>query len=673
MRLAKFAAAIVFVLIACPAAFGQAAPEARQDYVGSQACAQCHEKPYSAWRRSHHANAWNAPDEKTVLGDFSGAIFTHNGVETRFTRKGGDFFIATQGADGKTHEYKVRYTAGVTPLQQYLIETDPGRLQAFDVAWDTIDKRWYPLFPEQKISAADGLHWTGPYKNWNGRCAECHATDYRKNYDPRTRRYHSVQSETGVGCEACHGAGARHVDWARSRGAGKKLDDKGQDDKGQDDKGQDDKGQDDRGQGDKGLDIAFAGRPAAVETQQCAGCHSRRETLTDSTPPAGTKFADAYSIALLRPGLYYPDGAIKDEVYVYGSFLQSKMSRKGVRCSNCHEPHSGQLRAEGNALCTQCHSPAGNPNFSSLAKKNYDTPEHHFHATGSKGAECKSCHMMARVYMGVDKRRDHSFRVPRPDLSAAIGVPDTCNDCHKDKTAAWAQDELKKRFPHSLHRGGHFATVFAQANVNPLHQADALLAIAADAGQAGIVRATALDLLRPAADPKIAARAQPLLRDGDPIVRAAAAMLQRGIPAPERVLVLAPVLSDTVKSVRIAAAKELIGAVGPGVEAGVVAEYRKANAEFMAAFQARSDFPETHMALGGIALGVRNMRAAYAAFSEAVEEDPQLVQGWTMLVQINLARGQKSAAQRVLQQAQAANPDDQTLKEMETVVKDLPQ
>ena len=73
-----------------------------------------------------------------------------------------------------------------------------------------------------------------------------------------------------------------------------------------------------------------------------------------------------------------------------------------------------------------------------------DTPQHHFHQPGSAGAECKSCHMIERVYMGIDARRDHSFRIPRPDLSVLLGTPNACNDCHQDKSAEWAAAEVAR-------------------------------------------------------------------------------------------------------------------------------------------------------------------------------------------------------------------------------------
>ena len=185
-------------------------------HVGSQICSSCHESEGQGWKGSHHAWAWTQPDETTVLGDFDGAVFEHRGVTTHFTRHDGLFSVETEGSDGALHTFRVAGVVGVAPLQQYLVATQAGRLQALDIVWDVEDKRWYHLYPDQNLPPGDGLHWTGPYKNWNARCAECHATGFVKNYDARSRTYDSRQAEIGVGCEACHGPGEAHVTWAKA-------------------------------------------------------------------------------------------------------------------------------------------------------------------------------------------------------------------------------------------------------------------------------------------------------------------------------------------------------------------------------------------------------------------------------------------------------------------------
>ena len=429
--------ALLFALAASTQPWGPSKADAAEmpglAYLGSERCADCHVEAAEAWSGSHHALAWTEPSEDTVLGDFDDARFEHHGVVSHFRRDGADFVIETEDGDGVRRSFPVVGVVGIAPLQQYLLAPEPGRTQTFDIAWDIEGARWYPVFPDQQLRPGDGLHWTGPYKSWEARCAECHATGYTRNYDAIADIYAPRLAEIGVGCEACHGPGSAHVAWAEDADGFDPGDHAGVD--------------------ALGLTVDLAAADAEIEIQQCATCHARREAHGDGNPTPGTPFHDAYTLSLLRPGLYHPDGTILEEVFDYGSFLQSKMYARGVRCTDCHEPHGGELRAEGDAICSTCHSPAGNPRFPTLRPADYAAPEHHFHEPGTPGADCRSCHMIERVYMGVDDRRDHSFRIPRPDLAAETGSPDACTDCHIDRDAAWAAAEIEARFPDSPRRG----------------------------------------------------------------------------------------------------------------------------------------------------------------------------------------------------------------------------
>lgn len=627
-------AAFGLMLVSAVAALGQDTGVPK--YVGTAVCAECHIDEMEAWQGSHHAKAWTPVSPKTVLGDFDDATFSLNGVTSRFYRENDVYMIETDGPDGAMTRYPVHSVVGIEPLQQYLLETEPGKLQSFDVVWDTEENRWYHLYPDQELYAGDGLHWTGPYKNWNARCAECHATDYDKAYSPRTRSYSSTEAEIGVGCEACHGPGEAHLAWANQLETTQTPW---------------------TGLTETGftIDMSAGGE---VYLQQCATCHSRREPFEDGNPLPGTAYHDAYRLSPLRDGSYHADGQILDEVYVYGSFLQSKMYAKGVTCNNCHEPHSAERRIEGNGLCTQCHSEAGNADFPTLARKLYDDPSHHFHPVGSDGAQCKSCHMIERNYMVVDGRRDHSFRIPRPDLSLETRSPNACNDCHSDETASWAAATVEGWFPNSPHRGPHYGQVISAARSNIGENTDALADLAEYAELPGIVRATALEMLGPVANAGLASRLEPLLRDPDPLVRAAAVGVQRGAGESLRASRLAELLDDPAKAVRIAAAREFLALRVGGMPQAVSQNLSRAMGDWQGALAAKMDFPETHIVLGGIGLTTRRMDAALSAFGEATELDPQLVQAWVMMVRIQAALGNIEAALETADRAIAANPDN---------------
>ncbi len=613
-----------------------------QDFVGSEACVACHTDEAAAWSGSHHALAWTLPTADNILADFDGTDFSLDGMTARFRiSPEGTYHVSVTETDGVTTDYQVHSVAGVEPLQQYLLETEPGRLQSFDVVWDTEAGGWFHLYPDQELPPDDALHWTGPYKSWNARCAECHATGYEKNYDAATRSYASTQAEIGVGCEACHGPGSAHLAWTE----GLEIAESGAD------------------LDAYGFSQGFASTEATI--QQCATCHSRREAFSGASPDPGASYHDSYNLALLRPGLYFADGQIRDEVYVYGSFLQSKMYAAGVGCLDCHDAHSARRIAEGNAVCTQCHSEAGNPRFETLRPAEYDSPAHHFHAPGTEGAQCKSCHAPERVYMGNDWRADHSFRVPRPDLAAETGAPDACTTCHTERDAAWAASEIATRFPESRHRGPHFGQVLARGREDPVAAAGDLADLAADPDQSGLVRATALWLLENANSPTTAERLAPLIEDPDPVVRAAAVGLQRAAPAMERVQRVVARLADPARVVRVQAVQAMVDAPIARLPRRMQADLNEAMAEWRRVLFNRFDFPETHLQLGGWALVQRNIPAAEQAFRTAVDLDPQQANAWVMLVRLAFATDGPAAAQEVLGDALARLPQDPALRALE--------
>ena len=424
---------LIFLLLITGVQYSYAAEPA--NYVGRESCKSCHAQQDKLWQGSHHDLAMQHADDESVLGDFSDTAFDYAGISSRFYKKGQKFMVKTDGPDGKLHEYEISYTFGVIPLQQYLIELEDGRLQALSIAWDTRPlseggQRWFHLYPDEKITHTDELLWTRPSFNWNGMCAECHSTDLKKNYDSKADAFKTSWSEIDVSCEACHGPASNHLSWTKTL-IGRKLN-----------------------ASDKSSGFGFAlderqnvtwvmdvesgtaqrshERETEKEIEVCAQCHSRRSAISNNYQP-GKSFADHYMPRLLDEGMYFTDGQIQDEVYVYGSFLQSKMYHKGVTCSDCHEPHSLQLRQEGNGVCLQCH-----------AADKFDSKKHHFHKKGSEGALCAECHMAARNYMVVDPRHDHSIRVPRPDLSVLLGTPNACSQCHEDKHVTWAAARVKE-------------------------------------------------------------------------------------------------------------------------------------------------------------------------------------------------------------------------------------
>jgi len=638
--------AISTLILAVIFVTANSASEAQINFVNSDECGSCHEAEYRAWINSHHGWSLRDAAPANILGDFDDASIEIGGVSTLFSRRSDKHYVKTENGHGAATEYEIKFTVGVEPLQQYLVETRNGRLQALDLAWDTDKRRWFHLYPDNTAGAGNGLHWTGPYKNWQARCASCHQTDFKKNYDRNTDGYQSSWSELAVGCEACHGAGQAHVSWARDPDSYNPS--------------QFAKA------GSRGLLVAFMDGKGGQKTEIeiCAGCHSRREALDPDSPPVGADFNDHFNLALLRPGTYSADGQIDDEVYVFGSLLQSKMHANGVKCSNCHESHSGKLVAEGNAVCTQCHNPQGRDEFPTLPLAAYDTPEHHHHPRDTQGSQCVACHMPAKNYMIVDPRRDHSFRIPRPDLSVKIGTPNACNSCHTDQNTQWAAGLVSAWFANGRSGSPHFGEVLkaAESYDDPGTSAR-LVELAKNQQAAGVVRATAIARLAARMDEAVARELLPLLGDEEPLVRAAAVRALATAPSGLRGRFVAGFMNDNTRLVRQAAARATLDLPTQGLDQEQLKIVDDARNDYRRTLQGRLDFPETHLQLGGLALTHRNLPAAKAAFETAVRLDPQLVDAWMALGRIAFVQDGPDIAATTLLSAIETNPDTALLRQ----------
>jgi Flp pilus assembly protein TadD len=627
---------------------GYAAPaEDAPRYVGAAVCAACHAGEYAAWKDSHHAKAMQRANPGTMLGDFSDARFEGQGTTALFTHQGDRFSVRTEGPDGKLHDYDVAYTFGIYPLQQYLLPSQGGRYQAFSIAWDSRPReqggqRWFHLYPDNPPRAGDRLHWTGRDQSWNVQCAACHSTNLSKNFDLAADTYATTYSDASVACEACHGPGSRHVAWAQAGSAGGPLPDTVR------------KGlvawlqASDRGIWAMDEKSGIARRTelprGTAVLDACAGCHARRSVLTaDAT--AATPFLDAYLPALLEPGLYYADGQIDGEVFEYGSFVQSRMFRAGVTCINCHDPHAGGRVAQGNALCAQCHAP-----------RVFDTAEHHHHAPGSDGAQCAACHMPAKTYMGVDLRRDHSFRVPRPDLTLSIGVPNTCNQCHADRSADWAARTVAAWFPDGRQTLPHYGTALA-AGRNGAADAEARLdALVHDPSAPGIARATAVQMLVPLATPRSEPAIRAALADPDPLVRMAAPAAAAALATPGLLAGTLDRLGDPVRAVRVQAARATASLDPAVLTPEQLAVYRSATRELAEAEATDADRPEAHMNLGLLAVRHGDAAMAEAEYRTALRLDPRFVPAMVNLADLDRMRGMDNQGEVLLRQAIAIEP-----------------
>jgi predicted CXXCH cytochrome family protein len=632
----------------------KSATPAAPAFVGSEVCAGCHEAEAKLWRTSQHALAMDHATDKSVLGDFSGTTFDYYGVRSRFFRKDGKFLVETDGPDGKLDVFEVKYTFGVDPLQQYLVELPGGRLQALSLAWDARPKakggqHWFHLYPNEEIRHDDVLHWTKLNQNWNFMCAECHSTGVHKNYEAAHDRFATTWAEISVGCEGCHGQGSRHVGWAQDQKSwwpfGKAND------------------------RDMGLVVRFAERdgvtwhrdpltdqpersvaPAVLrkEVETCGLCHARRGAFSEDWVP-GHWLSDTHAVSLLSPGLYQADGQMRDEVYNYGPFKQSRMFAAGVTCSDCHEPHSAKLRVSGDGLCLQCHS------------EKYAAATHHHHEAVNPVVSCASCHMPSRAYMVVDPRHDHSFRIPRPDLSAKLHISNACNDCHANRSPEWAASAIERW--HGPKREGfqHYAEAFDAAWTDKADAAAQLAKVAEDGNTPSFVHASALTELASRLSPANIDLARTGLSDTDPMVRIAALDMLENVPAARIWQLVSPLLSDPVRGVRIQAAFLLAGAPPTAIPAADRERFEQASAEFVAAQHLNADRPEARSMLGSFDAKRGLFTDAESEYKAALALNPQYTPAATNLADLYRKLNRDNDGERVLRAAIAASAGDASL------------
>ena len=619
------------------------------EYVGKDICSTCHSKQDQLWRGSHHDLAMQEATETSVLGDFNNTIFTHFGVSSRFYKQGEYFFVQTDGPDGVLTDYEISYTFGVTPLQQYLIEFPGGRYQALGIAWDTRPQeeggqRWFHLYPDEKIAHDDELHWTGPNQNWNYMCSECHSTNLHKNYDLAANHYQTTWTDMNVACEACHGPGSRHAAWAKEKQQEEQISQANR-------KGLEvqfplfnDKAWQFTAQGNTAKRTGQIGAHTQIES--CARCHSRRANITDAFEH-GKPLMDTHLVSLLEQGLYHVDGQIQDEVYVYGSFLQSKMYQAGVSCSDCHEPHGLKLRETGNALCTRCHR-----------SEHFDTQTHHFHQAGSTGAQCVECHMPLKTYMVVDPRRDHSIRVPRPDLSFKLDTPNACNQCHEKQTTQWAADYVREWYGFRKQETLHYGEVLKAGRAGESRADLALMKLAEETVNSGIVRASALSLLRGYPSHKMVEALKAGMKDKDPLVRIGAVRALNAIDPQQRYELGAHLLNDPSRAVRTEVGRQLASVTQNTLTSSQQKDLNQAVDEYIQSQLANADRPSSHLNLGILYAERGKFQKAEEAYHTSLRLDAAFYPALVNLADLYRLQKRDKEGEPLLRQALASAQND---------------
>ena len=627
-------------------------PEGIQpQYVGTQACAECHDFFMKRWSLSYHAESMNHATEKSVLGDFSSQKLEHSGETSAFFKEDGKYWVSVHSSDGNSNKYEIKYVLGIFPLQEYLVEIADGKIQCLPWAWDVAGKKWYHLYADDAQTSTEGdvLHWRQPAQNWNYMCASCHVTNLKRNFDFASKKYHTTFTDINNGCESCHGPGSVHIQIAQRNGGKRAYD---------------------RRYG-CGL-FTFRGASGQTSTDACAMCHARRlEIYPDWTP--GAKFCDNFFPELLDSDAYYPDGQIKEEDFEYTSFLQSKFYAQGGSCVDCHDAFIARIPANQqdgfkpkpvSQMCARCHDDA-----------KYNSPSHHFHTAGANtpGTRCEDCHMPSVTYMAVDNRRDHSMSVPRPQLTADLGVPNACNSCHNDaskgETPQWAQAKIDQWYGKQDY-SRHFAYAIAAGRRGRDNQESSQIANtqkrlaelvkhdSKDEFVPDIVRASAAALLANFDGASVKNALFAGLKDESELVRTASAraLEYKFHDAKERQRRLEPLLEDPVRSVRMEAARQL--SRNYVYDKSQNRPFDKAIAEYIRSQENLNDQSASYLNLGVLEENWGRLPDAANRYRQSLELDKTFYPGRNNLAMVLYHQGKKAEAEKEFKTLTQTHPND---------------
>ena len=559
-------------------------------YAGSATCYECHQQEYELWEKSNHGMA-----ERELTEELDDEAFNprrtlkHRSYETdTFLDADGVAKILTTGLDGKK-EYEVVRVIGHDPLRQFLVPAPGGRLQVCDVSYEPSTNEWFNVYEDQdeERHPGDWGAWTGQGMNWNAMCAACHNTRLRKHYDPQKNSYHTTMAEMTVGCEACHGPMADHVEWHKNPPPGVTEDTP---------------------------DPTLKRQTKDQMLHTCAACHARRGEITGDLIP-GEDFYDHFTLVVTdETDTYYPDGQVRDEDYVFAAFSNSTMHHAGVRCGDCHEPHSNKRLIEGNMLCMRCHMGGTEPPAPII-----DPVAHSHHQDGSTGNDCTNCHMPQTTYMARHPRRDHGFTIPDPQLTKEFGIPNACNRCHEGdgEDVDWAIKHVEEWYGDKMDRPTRTrARMNARARMgDPATRPQLIEALKTE--KIAAWRATACHLLiRWALDEKVIDALLDATKDESPLVREAAV---RTLNHPVRqgnarvAAAIKPLLDDPIRSVRVSAAWALVAELDLACRAA---------RELIHMLDLNSDQPTGRMQLSQFAYLRGEPETAVKQMKKAIEWDP---------------------------------------------------
>lgn len=594
-------------------------------YTGTQSCRECHEKFYKLWAPSRHGKAMQAYSDAFAAGSLTPQA-------KPIVIKGASYLAQTgpgQGwvlekAGGKKTRLPIKHALGGKTIFYFLNPMDRGRLQTLPVAYDIKKKAWFDTAKSGlRHVGSEPVDWRDASYTFNTSCHGCHVSQYSLNYDLKTDTYRTTWREPGINCETCHGPGEEHIKVCKEAP---------------------------KGTVPKDLKTMRGGRDFSHDQNNatCSACHAKAIPLTQSFRP-GDKFWDHFDLATLEHPDYYPDGRDLGENYTYTSWLMSPCVKAGdLDCLHCHTS-SGRFRQKKNpsAACLPCHD--------ARVKK---IAAHSRHKTGPDAPTCVSCHMPMTSFARMH-RSDHSMLPPMPSASLKFGSPNACNNCHKDKDAAWADQQVRGWYQRDyqakrLHRAG----LIEAARKRDWSRLSEMLEYITSKDRDEVAATSLVRLLRSCPGERKEASILKAAKDDSPLVRAAALESLQDLPSAEAGRILLASLDDEYRLVRIRAAQSLAGFPRRHLSPEGRQKLDKVTLEMLRSLLARPDLWNAHYNVGNFYLDQGMLKRALVAYKTATKLEPKAV---IPLVNASMAyakSGDQAKAEQMLAGALKLEPDN---------------
>jgi tetratricopeptide (TPR) repeat protein len=629
------------------------------DFVGAEACAQCHVAQYDAWAGSTHGRAGGPPGPDVVVAAFDGRPirFADATVTPRVRGDTYEFVVAQQGFAEIV--YRVDGVVGGAHMlgggTQGFVSARPDGTERF-LPWDwsgaasewfcntgsRANRGWQPITADMRL--ADCGDWPpvralGTVDRF-ANCQECHGSQIVTALDPG-RGFSTEHTTLRVNCESCHGPGRAHVEAAAAgtpAGA------------------------------DIGIaSLAYLDKDASLEV--CFQCHALKDVLKGGYLP-GEPFQEYYALKypVLGDEPYAADGRVRTFAYQANHLASACYLQGPMDCVSCHEPHAqGYWDVERRPLagpdddgqCTSCHP-----------SKLVDVEAHTFHPPESEGSRCVSCHMPYLQHPEVGDgirfaRSDHTIAIPRPSFDAGIGIDGACAQCHGERsplelerqaTAWWG--ELRPHRPSVAGITGEFrartleeaaALLLHEGESDPLVQFQALSRLLSSylRADAEIPETVVTSLEALASHPDLDVRSLALASlhwtsGNDPDARATLA---------EALRVAASTDGDEALRSRWLLALGFLGD-----RAGDAGDFAAARAAYTKALELRPDDPRILHSLGQL----HSREGAYAlaidAYRRSLAADPEQPLAWVNLGVALFESGDAGGAREAYEEALRLNP-----------------